>query len=333
MENTYSRSCPVCNNNIIYHSQKKFYIENKFNRECDKCVMTRNCPCCKEAIIYKSIISKRRADKKNEFCNSCYKKSEEYLNILQTRKAKKKAAQIASWTPERKKERSEKYSGEGNPFYGKTFSDDTIEKFRNKDFSYMKTVEFSEATRQGMKNSKNWNNWLLNIKSLKTLWIEKLGEEKALERWEDWKSKMSFSMSGEKNPMYGKPAPFKAGNGIQGWYNEHYFRSLRELSFMLKLDSMNIKWVSGESHEFKIEYELDGVKRNYFPDFIVDDKIIVECKPLYLIETKQIKTKTFYAEKFCKERNMEYTIFDPEKISIVDLKILKEYQQESNITD
>ena len=30
------------------------------------------------------------------------------------------------------------------------------------------------------------------------------------------------SSTGERNPMYGKPSPYKTGNGISGYYKENY---------------------------------------------------------------------------------------------------------------
>ena len=81
--------------------------------------------------------------------------------------------------------------------------------------------------------------------------------------------------------MYGKPAPIGSGNGWSGWYKGWYFRSLLELSFMINvIERFNMPWISAENQTYKISYVDTNLKqRNYYADFIIDNKYIVECKP------------------------------------------------------
>jgi hypothetical protein len=103
----------------------------------------------------------------------------------------------------------------------------------------------------------------------------------------------------------------KKGYGFAGYYKGFHFRSSSELSFM-----MNEKgtWRSGESKDFAIEYELDGKTHIYYPDFIIDDKVI-ECKPLYAQKGKVFASKTEAAIKWCFERGMKYVVLDCPPIS------------------
>ena len=85
--------------------------------------------------------------------------------------------------------------------------------------------------------------------------------------------------------MYGKPSPQGSGNGWSGWYKGWYFRSLLELSYMiLVIERFNISWSNGE--KIKITYKnFSGINRNYFPDFLLNNKYIIEIKPKnYIIQ-------------------------------------------------
>jgi len=120
--------------------------------------------------------------------------------------------------------------------------------------------------------------------------IEKFGEEKAI------KINNSKALHGEKNGMYGIPPPHGSGNGWCGWYNGIHFRSILELSFMIKMNKENKVFKSAESKEFEIKYIKNGINRTYRPDFICDNKII-EIKPKNLINTVDNKLKFEAANK------------------------------------
>lgn len=111
--------------------------------------------------------------------------------------------------------------------------------------------------------------------------------------------KSKVGCSGIKNGMYGKPSPQGSGNGWSGWYKGFYFRSLLELSYLKYLFDNKIKFRTAETQEFKVEYkDLNGKKRNYFPDFYLEDtKEIIELKPKKLINSKQNKSKFDAAKK------------------------------------
>ena len=211
-------------------------------------------------------------------------------------------------------------NGDKNPFYGKKHTEETINKLKNRDTSPYKTQEFRDkiaSLNQGDKNP-------MYGKSFYDMWVKKYGEEIAIEKLKLFKQKISKSNSGENNPMYGKPAPKKSGNGWSGWYNGWFFRSLIELTYMIKIiERYGLSWESGESDKFKIEYiDVNNKKKNYFPDFIINNKYIVEVKPKSLVSTDKVSRKTKYAKQFCEKNNMIYKITSPPIMETKELVML-----------
>ena len=151
-----------------------------------------------------------------------------------------------------------------------------------------------------------------NPRGFLEIWIDKYGYEAGSQKYLEYIKEASIKSSGENNPMYGKPTLQGAGNGWKGWYKDIYFRSLRELCFMIRMDKEGKQWESGES--IKIEYEFNNKKRNYRPDFVVNNDIY-EIKPEKLINTPQVQAKKIAAEIYCLDKGLNYIIID-EKISV-----------------
>ena len=142
-------------------------------------------------------------------------------------------------------------------------------------------------------------------------WIEKHGQEKADEMMNEIKKDWSESSSGANNPMYGKPVPKGAGQGWKGYYKDFYFRSLREISYLLYLDENNIPWETAERKKFIIKYQnYDGTERTYRPDFLVNNNTLVEIKPKRLQNSPLIILKSNAAIKFCEINNLTFQILD-----------------------
>ena len=113
--------------------------------------------------------------------------------------------------------------------------------------------------------------------------------------------------------MYGKPSPNGSGVGWKGWYNGTFFRSLRELSFMILLDELDIPYESAEFNKFSIKYkDWKGSERTYRPDFLVDNLYLVEIKPTKLHNSDSIKRKTASALKFVKDKGLKFILIDIE---------------------
>ncbi len=58
------------------------------------------------------------------------------------------------------------------------------------------------------------------------------------------KEKHRQNAIGEGNNMYGRPSPQGSGNGWSGWYKERYFRSLRELMFLIYAERFGLNLIS-----------------------------------------------------------------------------------------
>jgi len=222
----------------------------------------------------------------------------------------------------RLRNQSKKMVGEKNPFFGKTHSIETKDKIRS-------TIVEKQL-------SKGCNNPMFG-KTVYQVWVEKYGKEEADKKYSQMTKKQSQNSSGSNNPMFGKPSPRGSGNGWKGWYKGHFFRSLRELSFIVShLEKYDLKWESAESKKLSIPYiDYHGKNRTYFADFFCENTLI-ECKPKSLIDSPSIKIKIEAAKKFCEDNGYKYEIIDPSIISIemIDnlikdksLKFTEKYQQ------
>jgi len=254
--------------------------------------LTRNCPECKKDLFYTNKYNKNLAENKNSLCRSCA--------VLK-----------------------QKLIGEKNPFYGKHHTEETKEKIRkNRNTNFTKTEEYRKKRREIIISSGR----AFNGKSSKQLLIDKHGEELGLVKYKESLVKTSKTISGSGNHMYGKPSPQGSGNGWSGWYKGKYFRSIMELSFIINyLEKNKIKYSSAETRELSVQYtDWKGSERNYFPDFLLEEKTIAEIKPKRLIQSDGVKRKKEAAEKHFSGK-YEYKIFtedDFEKLKKEEIKKL-----------
>jgi hypothetical protein len=252
----------------------------------------RNCPKCSKILRYKNKKNLDKANKLNRRCRSCAWKNNS-----------KKPEMIQMY-----KKRSEKYKGSGNPFYGHTHTEESIKKMgENKNYDIYKTKDFRVKI---SKLTSGKNNPMYG-KNCYDVWVEKYGQFEADRRQKELNSVRSKNVSGKKNPMYGRLPPKGSGAGWSGWYKGWFFRSLRELSYMINvIEKKQLKWKSAEKN-INIKY-LDylGNNRTYRPDFLINDKILVEVKPKKLMETPNNRLKKIAAIKFCEDNNLEYKMVD-----------------------
>jgi hypothetical protein len=188
-----------------------------------------------------------------------------------------------------KQQCSKNTSGEKNPMYGKNYQSYAIVKLG--------------------KSQKG--------KSLEEIY----GNKKAKEI----KNKISIKTSGKNNPMYGKPSPKGSGNGWSGWYKGWFFRSLRELSYMINvIERFNLSWESAEKSKYKIKYvDWQNTERTYHPDFLVEGKYLIEIKPKKLWGSDNNIRKKQAAIKFCTNKNLKYKLTESVKtLTFNELKIL-----------
>lgn len=268
----------------------------------------RDCPKCKKDIFHTSKYNRNALEKKGTLCRSCssVEKNKKYGN---------------------NKKFIERYGTKGsntginNAFYGKHHTEETIEKIlKNRDYSYAKTKDFRK--KQSINNSGIKNP--MYGKTTYGIWVEKYGKEEADKRDKIRRKKWSIASSGKNNPMYGKPTPQGAGNGWSGWYKGWFFRSLRELSYMIKeIERKNKKWRTAETKDLKIKYiDYKRSERTYVADFLVEEKELIEVKPKKLKKSLTVRLKAEAARKFCKEKGLIYKIVDVKTLSEKEIKEL-----------
>ncbi len=280
----------------------------KIDQESGEFFYVRDCPSCGKEIIHKNKTSFYSSRKKNASCRSCSSKG----------KGEKLRENFELWL----QDNPDFYKSENNGFYGKTHTEESRQKQSKakKGKRMSPETQFKKGDNVGSKNH-------MHGRSVYDLWVEKHGKEEADLKKEELRIKQSKKSSGKNNPMYGKPSPKGSGNGWSGWYKGWLFRSLQELSFMVGvIERFGFKWESGESKKWRIEYiDSKGTERNYFPDFILNEKYMVECKPKKLWESADVKIKKGVAKSFCKEKSLIYKLIEPIKISKEEIKKL--YQE------
>jgi hypothetical protein len=253
---------------------------------------TRRCPECNEIITHTTKYSRNQCEHNKRPCRSCssrlrYKKYGSHIDIVnaEVKSGKRKNGfQDKKHSTESKKQMSQAHL-------------DDHEKYQ--------TPEFRKKMRMLLLNGNN----SFGKKKLFDVWIEKYGIEEAEKRKIIWKNKISLKTKGKNNPMYGKKSPSKSGYGIHGWYKEFYFRSLHELKFILTCERFKLKIVSAE--KIRMNYvNYDGNERTYSPDFIVDDKFLVEVKPKKLHNTPLNLLKFASAIEYCKKNYLKFKILD-----------------------
>ncbi len=271
--------------------------------------MIKICPNCGKDVEYKHPISFRKATKDNSICSKCSAiKRNDNPKVL-----------------EHLRNISNSCKGNKNGMFNKRPYDIWLEKY-GKEVADKKQKEWLDNVLK-TNNSPN-NSFKERMSGLTTYeyWCLKEGKKIADEKMIKLKEKQSFNYRGEKNNMYGKPSPTGSGNGWSGWYKGWYFRSLRELTYMIKIiERFNLKWENGESNKYKVSYiDYKGDNRNYYSDFIINYKYMVESKPKKLWTSDGVKRKKEAAIEYCKNKGLKYKLIDAGKITNEEFKIIYE---------
>jgi endogenous inhibitor of DNA gyrase (YacG/DUF329 family) len=310
-EKKYKRQCPICNGDVYHSNQKTLNNALKTNNPCRSCsqkisnkkpkIFKRNCPECGNEISYMKENTMKNAELKKKICISCKTKGENNPMYGVHR------------------------FGKENPMYGKTVYDVWVQKYGEEiaDQKLLETKKKLSIASSG-ENNPNYQNksngakaWSKYGKECKGKTLEEIyGKDKANEI----KQKISNAASGENNPMYGKPAPEGSGNGWSGHYKNIYFRSILELHYLIYLIDNNIKFENGEKRKHVIQYEMDGINRNYFPDYyLIETQEYIEIKPKALVSSYQNKLK-FEAAK--EKLGNKHIILTEDNIVKIELEIL-----------
>ena len=285
---TYSRKCPKCGKELIYELRSRWNRAERQQSCCRSCGMDRlkvskkrNCPRCGKELIYKRTSGIGSARKANSLCRECATSDEERCSHL-----------------------SRLFSGNSNPFYGHAHDEET-KKSISLALKGKKTGVNADKAHRGSLNP-------MYGKSVYSVWVKKYGEEEANKRSEQYRLKQQVNSTGSKNPMYGKPAPHGSGGGWSGWYKGWYFRSLKELSYVIYvLEKEGHTWETAEQNKLSVPYvDNKGSIRTYRADFLVDGVQIVEVKPIRMMDTSINKAKYTAAVEFFSSRGLRYSMID-----------------------
>jgi endogenous inhibitor of DNA gyrase (YacG/DUF329 family) len=91
--------------------------------------------------------------------------------------------------------------------------------------------------------------------------------------------------SSDNPPITLSESKYKGRGHKCGYISGLYFRSSYEETFIKYCIENSIKIESAETKEFRIQYEIDGKNKMYYPDFYLPDyDVVVEIKPLSLLD-------------------------------------------------
>jgi hypothetical protein len=253
---------------------------------------TRKCPECGNTIIHSSKYNRNAHEKKKTPCKPCSSKQryKKYGNNIDVVNAEMKSGiRKNGFQDKRHTKESRKLISQSHSINSESYK---TQEFRDK----MSSLTFGKLNP-------------MYGKKVFDIWVEKYGIEEAKKREIAWKAKISLKKKGNNNSMYGKETPLKAGTGIHGWYKTFYFRSLHELKFILVCKRFGLRIKSAEN--LRIKYlSYTGNERTYSPDYVVDDKYLVEVKPLRLHDTPLNALKFESAKKYCDENNLKFKVLD-----------------------
>ena len=318
--------CPNCGAVIPLKRLQDYKIASHWNRLCKKCKKQKQskkiekiCKCGNHFV----------GTKKQIYCPDCLHKlaSKHFKRdgnggIIQKRTQEERIEQIRHGIIKNPMYGRSVYSVWLEK-YGKEEADRRLEQQKNKMHQTWNLLSEEEKKIRNKKKGNCGNKNPMYGKSVYDVWVEKYGKEEADRRNKEMQRKKSEKNKGKNNPMYGKPAPKGSGNGISGWYKEWYFRSFRELSYMVNvIEKEGHEWRSlDNTPDFRIKYlDKDGHERSYCPDFLIDNKIIVEIKPKKLQGLDSVVRKQNAAIMYCKTRNLVHIITD---VEILDFSIIE----------
>lgn len=97
-----------------------------------------------------------------------------------------------------------------------------------------------------------------------------------------------------------------------GFYKEIYYNSSYELAFLLKLENDRGDLRCVKRANMYITYKKTNSKNgHYYPDFILDDKFLIEVKGYGpWVDMENLLRKNRAAKKWCKENNIKFRVVE-----------------------
>lgn len=212
-------------------------------------------------------------------------------------------------------------SGKDNPFYGKRHSKEMKNKMslaakeRQSKRSESEKLEFKIKMRDVYEKHHAGKPRL----SHHEYWRLKYDEDEVEELIAKESERKSRASSGKNNPMYGRPSPGGSGVGWKGWLDGKFFRSLRELRFMLD----NPSAISAETNDWRAKFIWLNNDRTTVADFLILERMEVhECKPTRLHGTPLVQEKARAMRALAESRGWSFFLTDPGIVQYDDLKAL-----------
>lgn len=287
--NKYIKQCPTCQAEISYKHKGYFECSVRKNTVCEKCrkkrqnlkrvgLFFKNCPKCNKKITFTYKNAFEKSLKENSLCSSCSNSGEKNGMFGKT--------------------------GEKCHWFGKKHTEETKRKLSKVNTGRKHT----EETKRKISEYKKINNPMKGGVFYLD-WIKKYGQEVADEKMQSYRQKRIDNNTGSNHPRFGKPPPKAGGWGLSGWFNGFYFRSLKELMFLIYAKRFNLEVISGEKKQYRILYS--NGQKNYFVDFIVNNKFLVEIKPKVFQKTAENLEKFSAAKEHCLQNNLIFKVIDP----------------------
>lgn len=158
--------------------------------------------------------------------------------------------------------------------------------------------------------------------STEQIWMYEHGIRKGRKMFKELMSKIADERRGKPGP---RPSPGTFGRGVSGWYRDLYFRSLKELSFILKYEKEHE--VESAEAVIRVKYKDGDRFRHYYPDFILDKTIIVEVKCIYQRDDRITKAKMKALKRYCKTHGYTCRFEDAE----IDHPAIKNLYREGKV--
>lgn len=277
------------------------------------------CPICSK--YFWSISASHLLRKHNLNMQNFRKKYPNYKLVSETKKKKVslscKKSGCGKWfkdikfSKERKNKVSIATSGTNNPFYGRKHTIKTKLKMRKNHANFIGNknplVKYLKICSKEQKQK-----YCNSIKEGKEIF------KKDKTKFKLFKERLSKSII--QAHINGKCKSYGRGHKIGYFYSEKmnkkiFYRSSYEFRF-LQWCELNKKIKIFDSCNFSIQYEVNKNVKNYLPDFIINNKIIVEIKPKSMLKFNVTKAKA--ALLFCKNNNLYYTVLTESELSNLD---------------
>jgi len=211
-----------------------------------------------------------------------------------------------------KKEASKRNKGKGNPFFGKKHTNKTKAKMRKNHADFTGDKNPFNAWAKNPKNKEGWLNALLK------------SHKDRRDRCDDKYIKICEDISQRVAKLHIEGKLVSYGRGHKNGYfiskrqrAKIYFRSSYEERFLQICENSNeIKF---GACKFYIPYiTLGGTTHNYIPDFILNDKVVIEIKPKRMLYYGDNKLKHIAGEKYCESKGFKYLILTEEELQILE---------------